>query len=213
MLYSEKRLNDVKKTDIIANFCDEKIFPQLPYRIARNKDRRLQLKGVDLIWEGAYIDEKFATNYINRNLRTFAFELSSLNNKNECGWFLEGDYMLTTSYLLGFLEGDINKKELTRVEMIMVNKKTIWNYLNKKAFPKNIVSEIRYGQRTPDKVANTGAETYFINIPGIKLIHSTQLQESPINIVISKEILKKLATETYEYRNNKTEITKKYKKS
>lgn len=213
MEYDNKRKNDIKKTDIIANFCDKEIYDKLPFLIERNKNKGLDLMGVDLIWDGTYVDEKIASNYINRNLTTFAFELSSMNNKNSSGWFSENTYILTEYYLIGYLKGSFESQKFERVELLLISKKKLWKYLKEKNFPNGIVSGIRYGQITPSRTSEKGVESYSTGIYGVKVVHSTQLKESPINIVISKDILKKIATEIYIYENKNIKIIKKIKKS
>ena len=84
----------------------------------RCNDRKLQLAGVDVISENNnkeyYIDEKCATDCWDKNLKTFAFELSSelCNNKTKErtgkrveGWFVNPNNK-TDIYALSYVRAD-----------------------------------------------------------------------------------------------------------
>lgn len=89
----------LRKSDSIAEqalgaFLDEHFYETLHKRDAgfeyeRVHDRKRQLKGMDVIvnYHGnrIVIDEKSALHWINRNLRTFSFELSSLQSGHRDG--------------------------------------------------------------------------------------------------------------------------------
>lgn len=208
MSYTDERINDIKMSEKVSAFLDEHIYPSLPEKIVRIYDKTLQLRGVDVIWGDEYVDEKIAVKYINRNLTTFSFELSSLNNKDGKGWLLEDEHYLTESYLIGYLRGNLEMNNITEIELLLIDKYDIWDYLNKYNFPKSIVQAIRFGHIDPYSTKGNGVSYYKVNIPGVKVINSFRLKESPINVVINRDVLEKLATNIYLYKNKEVIIKK-----
>lgn len=224
MTYSERRNRDVLITNQIAKICDDSIYVNLPYLIKRNYNAKLQKEGVDLFWGKGLVDEKMAITALEYDLPTFAFEISSSNNHGDNGWFLQKKYYKTTSYLIGYPRGSFVDDELNiqSLELLMLNKGVMWKYLNSVGLTSDslelMAEQIKRGETTPTETKNKSTDHYELEINGsklygLKLTHSRQLgKETPVNIIIYKHILKKLATEIYMYENNILSITKKYQK-
>ena len=200
---NKRRIKDVTNNEIIENFLDCNVYPMLPYSITRNLGTKANLKGIDILLSknvnDLYVDEKIATRYINKDLKTFSFELSSSNNVNNSGWFLKNNYNLTSYYLIGYLKGNLNKKEINEVELLLLSKSKMWEYLNKNKFNLKYIESIRNGNAHPIN-SKKGRDYYYTGIEGTKIVHSKQLIESPINILFDKKLLIKLCDNHFLYK-------------
>ena len=91
----------------VAEVLDELLYANHFGEIERIDDREMQLSGVDVSCrhpqtnEAIKIDEKAATSWANREISTFAFELSFLlGNKEVEGWFLQREKRSQTTHWL-----------------------------------------------------------------------------------------------------------------
>ena len=122
--YESRRSEDVRKTKILEKFVD-KIYAENGIKIIRIEDEELQKRGVDFVHitenEQRCVDEKFAIKYFDQDLKTFAFELSSHNNKNNNGWFTS-DHMLTTYYVILWFRSDEELQNIYSYDLCYIEK-------------------------------------------------------------------------------------------
>ena len=208
MDYKERRALDVLQTDKLAKFIDANIYSVLPEKITRIFDKNMQLKGIDLKWDGLNVDEKCAIYYINKDLQTFAFEISALNNRDENGWFLNKPFIETEAYILGYLKGDIMRDTYDEIELLLIKKAKLWSYLNQYNLETRIeaiIRNIRNGKLSPTTITEWGTKRYELkDIPYTSITWSENLKESPINIVIRKSLLLKLCSKRILFDGHKT---------
>ncbi|TKD65134.1 hypothetical protein [Flavobacterium sp. ASW18X] len=123
---------DLEKEKQLQRFLDIQYHTHLKqYSFKREKDRQLQLKGVDL-WlmhkkKGTTfaIDEKAQLDYINDDLPTFAFELNYLkNNIPKKGWFLDSQKQTDFYALVTAIYQD-EPNNYTSCKITMVNKRLL----------------------------------------------------------------------------------------
>lgn len=110
---------DLSKEELLGIFLDD-IYPTIieGYQIERISDIEQQHRGIDLIisrdGQNYFIDEKAQLDYLNKELPTFAFEISYLkNSKENFGWLYDKTkqthkYFLITGIFLNNPE-DINE--------------------------------------------------------------------------------------------------------
>lgn len=195
---SKFRKSDEKIESINNQYLDSKFYKNEVDANIRITDKKLQVKGVDTIFNlngKQYIcDEKVAAHYINKNLQTFAFELSFINRSNDVqdGWIIDKN-KLNNSYLLCWLDkavsdNPVSVDEIEKSEIVLVTRDSILNYLNNIHWDINKLKlkahSIRYGKDT--KLGN-------ILENGVKFSFSEKLVEKPINIILSREILRQIA--------------------
>lgn len=206
--YRERRKNDNEKTRKIERFVD-KIYRDNGLKMQRIFDYDMQTRGVDVIHkideETRYIDEKFAVQYYNRDLNTFAFELSSHNNVDDNGWFTS-EHMITTHYCILWFRSDDSFKNIESYDLCYINKKKIMEYLYSVGYRDNILDEFcNYWDGGIDNkyrrfYYERNGRRYRDLRNGVRIVQSMQFEvESPINVVIPKKELFKLAE--YHFHN------------
>lgn len=203
MAASELRSRDMNVEREIAKFLDEKLYSNssLFSKFNRTNDIENQLRGSDIIISvpklgilNAIVDEKAATHYINKDLPTFAFELSfKLNNGQIVEGWLTNTCKKTQYYLLMWItakkEWDIKKEDIIQIEYILIERNKILMYLNSKGYGvielKNKAKMILNNdiEGVIDKSNDQPFYFYFTN----------RLTEKPINIVIKKSKLIELS--------------------
>lgn len=170
-----------------------------------------------------YIDEKCALTYINKDLRTFAFEIIQKNKKGEYqdGWLID-DEKATDYYAVCWLEGrplcdedgrelnledktDMYKyikkmkpSDLTRVEMFLIEKRRLLSVLE---------SEYSLTTVTLRDAANSFAAEMqerkdkqvkpILNNDKMFYYYTGTLAEQPVNLVIKRSLLKKIAKDIF----------------
>lgn len=208
--YRARRQQDEERTRIIEAFMDN-VYARNRYNIERVNDAELQKKGVDIIHtkNGASrnVDEKYAITYFNKDLRTFSFELYSRNNIDCNGWFIS-DNVITDDYAILWFKADDEFTTVTEYDLCIIPKQSIMKLARKAGYYDGIVEDFLYywenGQYlTPDTNyyelgEDKGYRRYLRLKFGCKLVQSAGLHEQPINIVIPKDELIKLAT--YRFR-------------
>ena len=82
-------------------------YPDLIEDIQRNDDINKQYQGIDIMIKvneekTINVDEKAATQYINKNIPTFSLEIASYNKEGvlKDGWLFGDQYCETDTYLL-----------------------------------------------------------------------------------------------------------------
>lgn len=200
--YLSRRERDIKRTNIVENFTDL-IYKKNGLQIKRVTDRKMQTKGVDIIHqingETRYIDEKFAIQYYNKDLHTFAFELSSHNNYDNNGWFTS-EHMITTHYAILWFKADDEFKNIYQYDLCYISKEKIKEYLKTVGYYDDILDdfnkywEYRWYTEPDDTYYEQNGRRYKRLRNGVKIVQSMQFEvESPINVVIPRRELYKLA--------------------
>ena len=195
--------NDLKGTNVVSRFLENNFYNNEMYfsKYDLINEKSLQLKGVDC--EGVLlknseivlIDEKCALSYNNINdLKTYALEVSFINKGGKIvdGWLLD-DKNITSHYLFCWLDkADKKNKDLTlsdiyKVEVMLVSKKSILNYLkNELNLSRDILLVLGNGIRNLNK-------RKLVFNSNVKFVYSNHLKEKPINLILNKEILRKLS--------------------
>lgn len=193
---SSFRSKDESGEKEVAKFLDEKFYKAPDFERVFNKD--LQIKGVDTTFsigsERIYCDEKVALNYINRYLNTYSFELMFINraHKEQVGWFNDSS-KITTHYLLCYItkckvDKYPVKEDIEEMEVIFISRMVLYKYLIDKGLDYN---SIMYKVEN----INKGLDTDMGNLKnGYKFSKSPKFAESPVNILIPKEVLIELST-------------------
>lgn len=191
---SKFRKSDENGEKEVGLYLDEKFYQIYTNDFKRIIDKESQIIGVDTTFvindKSIVCDEKVALNYINRPLNTFSMELMFTNragNRN-VGWFIDKD-KITTYYLLCYItKCDVDKFpkkcDIKEMEIILVSRNSLLEFLNR--------SGLGYDELL-NKALNiyNGNDSYFGNIylNGYKFSKSEKFVESPVNILISKDIL------------------------
>lgn len=192
----------------VMKWMDKNFYPSIGATIVRHEDRAMQLAGVDVSLTlgdltNVAVDEKAATHYINKNLQTYSFELSSIQNGIlRDGWFLRDD-LKTQFYMLIYLsarnEWDVRAEDITGVDAILVSKKALQDYMAKRGWPKERL--MTYTQTIRDKGVG-GAIDRRREMP-YYFSYSDKFVEKPVNLIIRREQLEALATDVFRVDSKK----------
>jgi hypothetical protein len=193
-LYQSNRATDSQTAKEIEKFLDKYYTGKIPF--VRVTSKALQLQGIDVIFQSAtgddmLVDEKCATDYIGKNLQTFAFELRATSDKKSGyrydGWFLS-NRLNTTHYLLAFInrakvEKNPKSEDIQEMEIMLINKDKVIAYLKDLGWTtEKLVSKCN---------AIDSGDTDFGNIEdGFKFSKSKHKIEAPINILIPRAELR-----------------------
>ena len=210
--YRARRQQDEARTRIVEQFMDD-VYAKNGYNVTRISNPRLQKQGVDIIHvqdgEERNVDEKYAINYYNKDLRTFSFELYSRNNRDNNGWFT-ADHIITDDYAILWFSADDDFKEITQYDLCIIPKEAILDLVYDAGYYDEIVDDflryweyrqyINHDEDYYEKGEGKGLRRYLQLDFGIRICQSVGLHEQPINIVIPKDELVRLAT--YRYRGH-----------
>lgn len=184
-----KRVQDSLNSKEVEKFLDLYLYKDTS-KAERVKDKTRQLMGVDVIYKDMMIDEKCALDYINRPLSTFSMEISSVNKVgNRYDGWLVNDNLSTTHYLFCYINScEVNEnpvcENIKEMEVILVKKKKIISFIEDNC---DKLSEIIKISKTIN-----GSHTY----KGFRIIQSKHKVESPINILVKREDLRRLSEVT-----------------
>lgn len=209
--------NDLKDSQELHNFLDNYFYSDLTEnhnnrkdyfftKFKRNDNLQDDFNGIDLILYDQnnhpfYIDEKATLDYKNnpKPLSTFAFELGSIiNNHFSEGW-LTNPSKKTNYYVL--IWPHQNQKSSSPVfdfaEIMIIKRSDVLEILNQykdsllnKDNIIDIVQNNNHNNMPFKYIQNSSRFEYRIN-KNIKLVHSLGKTESPLNVIISKELLVK----------------------
>lgn len=181
----------------VSKFIDEFLYPYLGDVFERKEEMNFQMKGIDILLKQGKrtfkIDDKCAFYFANKDLKTFAFELSYLKNRQvRLGWLFKES--LTTHYNLMWLKTKnpkikpqkIRANDIAEVESIIISKDKLLSYLGLKGFDQKYLRQINRDFR------KSAAKRKKLD-NHIHLVKSVHLAECPINLVIDKQELSKLA--------------------
>jgi hypothetical protein len=182
---------------VMGEFLDKYFYNEnIEGTITRVKDRKLQVKGVDVVIDDGdvkfYIDEKAAIRYV--GLKTFALELSFINRQGDVntGWLLDNTKI--NDYFLFVWINELNGTEIKdissikNVDVALVSKASIFSHLISLGWSKNNLLE-------KDRRIRNNDEEYMGNIlrDKCKFSFSNHLVEKPINILLPKETYMEIA--------------------
>ncbi len=206
----------------LAKFMDSNFYSKLhdkngnSVNFRRRTDRDSQLQGIDIEIvvddKTILIDEKASFYYSNLMIPTFAFEIDSIQSKGGTpikGWFVNENlrteyYMLIWPNVKCHKEGkdwirkdinNLNEKDFTIVEAMLVEKKKLLKEVEKHGFTANRL--IEYTKEFRIRLNNSNERKEERLDADINLVYSGFLYEKPINAVISKNVLKKIAAAIY----------------
>lgn len=165
----------------------------------RVTDLEVQLAGTDVVLtsrKGRFAcDEKSTLHYLNKNIPTFAFELSFMRNDGgeACGWLLN-DELATTHYVLSWpcaATDDfrtVRCEDFTEAEVMVVPKASLRRWLASMGADAARLAEWSRRLRASNCSGRieSGRREY-------SFYKSVQLAEVPVNVVIYRQYLAQLA--------------------
>ena len=195
----------------LALFMDKFLYERFPTgsafsSIRRVQDKEEQLNGVDVEFIGTdgrvyCVDEKAQLHYLNKSLPTFAFELLSYQKGYDTVGWLCNDKLKTDLYMLIWpyaVQDDyqgITWEQFTKADCLLIQKRKVLKMLASKGLTTDtMLADAR-------RIRASGRKGK-IPIDGIKGIYyfasyTKDYKETPINIVISKPIVRDLAQRRY----------------
>lgn len=206
------RVIDSANEQMVSRFLDEHFYVSSLFEKAeRVFDKREQLKGKDIVvsssrlgLKDAIIDEKDTAHYVNKNIPTFAFELSFLlyDGTEVEGWLTDREKE-TEYYLLIWPFADLVEpvsrppefKAITKLHYLLVRRADIVNLLIGKGFDRDALMrkarEMRanvHNNEDNQKLKAADKATY-----GFYFMYTFFLAEKPVNVVIPRNKLEELA--------------------
>lgn len=216
--------DDFEKEKLVADFLDKYLYDRLwdeeVFKYERVNNKKEQEKGIDIIYqlydaknaneETIFVDEKSATSYIDIDLPTFVHEISfkSTNPNTDKildGWFVK-EGLKTNAYLYNYIKSEKGKKyikeyeDIKQIESIYVMKIKLKNELKKMNIDNDLLKEASklIRKRKESKVSLSKLNlSKTVKDKNISLFHSYNLPESPVNLLLKKEFLKKNARAHY----------------
>lgn len=187
------RQEDERREKVVAKFLDEHFYVG---EFERCTDKERQVKGIDTIFtadNGQIVkcDEKASVRYT--NLKTFCQEIARLNRggKWQEGWFTASG-LETNAYLYVFVDDvDWTIDNIKKIEALLVSKKALKNYLLKQGFDDTKLLEC------DAMIRSTGI--YPSAPKDCRWSFSDRLVEQPVNLLVSRDLLRTLAYKTYNY--------------
>ncbi len=193
--FNSLRAQDIQSEKAISQFLDTHYYPEHFITFKRYDDKKTQLLGIDVIAHTAdgpiKIDEKAASHYVNKDIQTFAFELSYIgkNHQLQKGWLFDKEKQ-TEYYLLCWLWASQEKfqyEDITKVEVALINRKKLVNVLYDLGLNFDRASAIDHKLRQAQitKLIIEGKPFYFY--------HTKHLAEKPSNLIVPKKLLIELS--------------------
>lgn len=203
--------DDMNGEKILANFLDKFLYKKLDVKeFCRNNDLEKQFRGIDVVFvfkgKEFIIDEKAQLHYpVPRP--TFAFELCFRKaDKWKMGWFYD-ETKRTEYYLLAWPKrkevevSELIENDIHTVEVMLINRQKLRDYLfhtykiNKESIKTEIEKIIKANEFGPHPKNHSNIEHYYY--------YTNTLAETPINLIIKKNRLKKLAEFYFTVYRNK----------
>ena len=196
---------DLAFEQVIGSYLDHHLyFNPLFTEHRRCTDQDAQDRGVDIILtsnefnlSSAKVDEKCAAHHCNEDMRTFAFEILSLiKGQERIGWFVNRNKE-TEAYLLvwpfvndalgtGRIES-ITEKDITGVRYLIVKRDKLSAYLEKRGFTyERMIKDAKLLMANQSCRIRTGYSQFHYS-------KSPKYAESPVNLVINRDTLWRLA--------------------
>lgn len=215
-----------RRVESFIDYANEFFLRAAFYRVS---DVGLQKSGIDLVMNDPnarpgelrafLVDEKAAVKYMNKDLTTYSFELSSDNNKDKQGWFLSSTSK-TTHYELVWPRSRNDGHTIDSATIAIVSKDAVNKWLAEKGVdPQKILEQMRsqfHGDKSVCHYDNCQYQTqtnysgrpskHTMTVEGIKVVQSLNGKENPINILIPKDVLCALAEREKTYYEHKIPI-------
>ena len=171
------------------------------------KDRDRQLRGIDVIAQLYGQDIKVDVKSIASQLPTFCFEISGNINTSQKGWLINPD-MQTDYYLIvyhevigasSYRQGKtlMTQDNVASTEAMLIKKETLKKEIERNLGDLDVLVEKIRGydihQKSAARFNEKGELVKNKNRMDIYPVLSCGLYEQPINVVVRKEVLKKLA--------------------
>lgn len=198
---TEIKKEDIQMSSIVSEFVKTQFYDIYTHELEVVEDKKRQVQGIDSIFtideQKYYCDEKSAVRY--RNIKTFALELSFLNKFDELmnGWFVS-DKMINDCYLFIWIDrssSDTSDKKVIRqvsdikeAEIMLVRKDDIFEYLRKLGWTKERL--LRKSERIRCEGDRNFGDLFY---DGCRFSYSEMLAEKPINILLPRKELRKIA--------------------
>ena len=162
------------------------VYERLGFHYRRVQDKARQLAGIDLILEfngrEYNIDEKAQIHYVNKGLKTFAFELEFTGKSGILeGWLFDEKKLTTHYFLVCQLESDTDGLDgLTGLRLISVNRKSLIEFLEKKGWGRHYLQvAVPFAMEDRPRYELSQA------MPRIRVVRTAHLVERPLNVVIN----------------------------
>lgn len=189
---NKRRGQDEKRSDQAHKMIERVFYGPETADYKDITDKETQVKGVDSVFTYNGVeydcDEKAAVNYVGKNLQTFSMELTFIDRANKLvdGWFVK-EGSKTDSYLFMWLDADT-------YEIALVRKKDIENYLERLGW------DIDKLYRKAEKIRYEDDRKFgFLNENGCKFSFSDWLPEEPINVLVPRKELTRMAVYTNKF--------------
>lgn len=197
--------SDLAFEQVMANYLDHHLyFNPLFTEHKRLRDSDSQNKGIDIILssnefglKSSKVDEKCAAHYCNKDLQSFAFELMYVkDNALHLGWFIDSKketeaYMLVWPFIeesLGSGKVDsISERDITGVRYLIIKRDKLSAYLSTRGFTRERM--LKDAQR----LMNGEVSSIDTKYPQFHYFKSEKYAESPVNIVVRRSTLWRLA--------------------
>ena len=208
---------DNRVAEEIGKYLDTHFYPKFFSHPNRIEDSEEQLNGKDIVASSkdlglteAIIDEKSASHYVNKNLPTFAFEISFRRRDNLVvpGWFV--DENKTTDYYLVIwplanpdriqkftFDGKeypfFTCEDITRLDYVLVKRSALRELVEKRGYNNKWLGITAW------KIRNNSADWLkdfnkkYRPIRGVYFQHSVGLKESPVNLIVPRKELESIA--------------------
>lgn len=188
--------HDLGQEQLLQPFLDRS-YAAYGIRVKRYSDPELQCKGVDAILSKGktsfLVDEKAQLHYIGKCLPTCAFEVEVLRNRQpHTGWFLDPSkstevYALVCEIRLHTHRCQIHRADdVASAEVILVNRKRLIELLAKNGVTKDLLLFAAKQLRV------SGERKIDIAYPGVRLVQSKHLKEQPINLLVTRQVLRSI---------------------
>ena len=182
----------------IGQYLDRYFYPKHTRNFVRYHDVEHQMQGIDVKFDlggrkDILADEKALTHYINQDLPTFAFEVAFLRGSGELtwGWFYDGS-KLTQYYLISWItarkEKNITVEDIIALDTLLISRDAVRQMLSGYGIT------AKTSLATAKQMIEKGKFGYFERNDGpCNFFFSNNLTEQPINIVVQKTKLIKIA--------------------
>ena len=196
------RLDDQHAEMILDEYLDKNFYDVLFHNhYSRIHDKENQWAGIDIILYGEthqlLIDEKAAVHYINKDLKTFTFELQFINriHKLQQGWLYD-KHKVTQEYAIYYIQSinenyaNMKVEDIISVEVLYINRNKLIQALE------TVGLDEEHLDKTLDYMRKN-QQTYIKLNKDVNLQYSPDYQEQPINVKVSKAMLYRLADSAY----------------
>jgi hypothetical protein len=208
--YEERRHNDQLKEIQIAHFMD-RLYETNGYGFKRVDNRQEQVNGIDVKLRGKddryrNVDEKAATARKDSysTLKTYSFELSTMNNPGNKGWLLNEDSR-TEDYALIYFQGEPDA--IQKAEVIIVDKSDIIDKVHKKGISTVAGAEDKINEALDVIEANLVERMKKIDInsdkKNIRTIFDVHTADGKVQLFVNKGVDLKEKMRTYLRKNSK----------